>query len=101
MFAVSQFGIDVAAMEEYGILDDGQPESRSADLSAAPLVHTVEPFEKPSQMLGSHSYSIITDTEIVGLIVGRKAGNPDGRTLSGISQSIVDRCKAFVHMELG
>ena len=41
-----------AAVDGYGILDDGKAETCAAEFSATPLIYSVEAFENMFQVLG-------------------------------------------------
>lgn len=82
-------GIDVAAMEQYGILYDGQSKPRPANLAAASLVHPVKTLENPPQMFRIHSHSIVAETEIVRLFVLGIANQIHMCPDTGIGDSVV------------
>ena len=54
----------LSAMQEHGVLDDCQSESRSAHLSAASLVHAIEPLEDARQMLRRHAHAVVREGEV-------------------------------------
>lgn len=83
-------GCDDAAMSLYGILHDGQSQSRSAHRTATSLVNPVEAFEDAFQVLGGHAGTVVGEGELP--VVAHVAGfHPDGGAFAGIGDGIIDK----------
>ena len=54
-----------AAVDGYGILDDGKAETGAAEFSATPLIYSVEAFEKMFQMLWLYTWTIVAHGELI------------------------------------
>ena len=78
----------LSAMQEHGVFDDCQSESRSAHLSAASLVHAIEPLEDARQMLGRHAHTVVAEREVplVAHLLGREVYR---RSVAGIGNGVV------------
>ena len=55
---------DGAAMQEHGILHDGQAQSCTAHLAASPFIHPVEAFKEAWQVFVGHTHAIVAEGEM-------------------------------------
>ena len=70
-------------MDQDGVLDDGESQSRSAQLSGSSLVDAVESLEQMRQMLLRNSCSIVGEYEPILAAVFFRTLDGDGRALAG------------------
>ena len=63
--ARSRKGRHGAAVDGYGILDDGKAKAGAAEFAATSLIDSVEAFEKMFQMLWLYSGTIVAHRELI------------------------------------
>ena len=80
---------DAAAVEDDGVLDDGEPQSCASERPASPLVDAVEALEEARQMLLGHAATRVGDGKLPIAVLGTRL-DIDGRLLSRIGQGVVD-----------
>ena len=82
-------GLDGAAMQLYGVLDDGQAQPSAAQSAAASFVDAIEALKQAWQMLGGDARAVVGKGEVPLLYIGMSI-DVDVRALACILDGIVD-----------
>lgn len=85
------FGMDVSAVKQDDVLDDGEPETGAAALAGTALIDAVETLEDMGQVFLGDPHPIVLDgAEDPFFILGELKADLNPGKLAGISKGIVD-----------